>query len=137
VTNVTPAGLYESIVVFGDQVFVAGMTPKADNVLVKTGRVGAEITRNEARELARLAAARASSAVRERTGSLANVVPLSMTVFICTTPEFAELSAVADGATEAIAEWSGGLLPVRAAVGVQSLPNGAPVEVSLVVGVKR
>lgn len=129
-----PSGDYSTVVVHGDQIFVAGMTPRVDNMLVATGRVGRDFGVEEARELAGVAASRAVSAIDEHCGGDEPLVPLSMTVFVNCVDEFMDLSRVADGASEVVARWSGGLLPVRAAVGVQALPQGAPIEVSLIVG---
>jgi enamine deaminase RidA (YjgF/YER057c/UK114 family) len=53
-------------------------------------------------------------------------------VYIACTPGFTQLSAVADGASAVIAEQVGQAgLPARSAIGVLSLPSGAPVEVEL------
>lgn len=135
--TVRPAGQYESAVLFHDHVFVAGMTPKVDDVLVATGRVGDEVGAHRARELAGIAAARAIAAIEEKVDTRGKrVIPLSLTVFVNSVPEFVDLSAVADGASLIIAEWAGGRVPARATIGVQGLPAGAPVEVSLVVGLE-
>jgi enamine deaminase RidA (YjgF/YER057c/UK114 family) len=63
----------------------------------------------------------------DRLGSL-----VSLTVYVACSAEFSELSAVADGASQALAELLGGPPAARCAIGVQSLPRGAPVEVQLV-----
>ena len=61
-----------------------------------------------------------------------------MTVYIACAPGFTDLSAVADGASDAIFAAGGAdALPARSAIGVQSLPFGAPVEVDLVAAVVR
>ena len=134
-TGPTPAGDYNSAVVFGDQVFVAGMTPKIDDVLVASGCVGTTVSVSKGSELAGIAARRAIAAVEARCAAATDLVPLSLTVFVNSDPHFTDHSAVADGASRVIAEWAGGRLPARAAVGVNSLPGNAPVEVSLVVGI--
>jgi enamine deaminase RidA (YjgF/YER057c/UK114 family) len=131
----TPAGYYNAAVVFGDQVFVAGMTPKIDDVLVASGRIGTTVSVSKGSELAGIAARRAIAAVEARCAGATDFVPLSLTVFVNSGPDFTDHSAVADGASRVIAKWADGLLPVRAAVGVTSLPGNAPVEVSLVVGI--
>jgi len=63
---------------------------------------------------------------------------LRMTVYIACAADFHELSAVADGASAAISVALGpDNLPARSAIGVQSLPSGAPVEVDLVCAVNQ
>ncbi|MEY9778328.1 RidA family protein [Arthrobacter sp. MW3 TE3886] len=133
--SVHPAGSYESVIVFGDTAYVAGMTPRIDGALIVRGTVGREVDATTARDAAKVAASRAVTALTE-SSITGTVIPLSMTVYVRCVPEFEALGDIADGASEAIAEWSGGLLPARAAVGVAALPGGAPVEVSLVVGIR-
>lgn len=133
-TEAIPAGDYNTVRKVGDLIFTAGMTPRRDGVLLVTGVLGAEITVDEGRDLAAFAVGRALDAA---TGSLKEndqlVSVISMTVFIASDPSFTELSGVADGASERIRHaLPGSPMPVRAAVGVASLPGGAPVEVQLI-----
>ncbi len=134
--TVRPAGAYRPALVFGDQVFVAGMTPRAGERLLTTGLVGDQVPPGRARELAAVAAERALLAARQAAGEGIELLPLSMTVYVAAIEGYTEFSAVADGASEAILAATG-RLPVRAAVGVRGLPGGAPVEVSLILGIVR
>ena len=60
-----------------------------------------------------------------------------MTVYIACAPDFHDLSTVADGASTAISAALGAdALPARSAIGVQTLPSNAPVEVDLVAAVR-
>lgn len=128
-----PRGDYQPVVVHRGIAHTAGMTPRHDGVLTVTGRVGAEVDVDSARRAAALATANALAAVAGAAGGLAGVDRvLSMTVWIAVTQDFTEHSTVADGGTAALAELLGGPAPARAAVGVASLPGGAPVEVALV-----
>ncbi len=113
--------------------FSAGMTPRLDGVLNMTGRLGEHVAVPEGRAAAAIAARNALSAVVAAAGGPEQLAALvSLTVHIACAADFTELSAVADGASEAIA----GVLALppaaRAAIGVQALPGGAPVEVQLV-----
>lgn len=134
-----PAGRYVAATRVGDTVVTAGMTPKGpDEVLLDRGVVGRELSTERARVLAGAAASRAVAAVAAVAGADADSgVPTELLVYVRSTPEFEEHSAVADGASERIAEAFGGRLPARAAIGVQSLPGGAPVEVVLRVHLPR
>ncbi|WP_197430245.1 RidA family protein [Auraticoccus cholistanensis] len=126
-----PAGAYRVALRHGDQVFVAGMTPREGDTLLVTGQVGSTVGLDEGARLAGVAARRALDAATTCLTGSERLLPLSMTVYVSTREADLPLSAVADGASEVVAEATGSL-PVRAAVGVSGLPGGAPVEVSLV-----
>ncbi|WP_099021834.1 RidA family protein [Mycolicibacterium palauense] len=127
-------GDYLPAVCHGDLVYTAGMTPRRDGELVVTGVVGAGVPVPVASAAAGLAAENALAAVRwALPPGDTEVRCLRMTVYVACAPGFVQLSAVADGASETIRRELGArALPARTAVGVQSLPSGAPVEVELV-----
>ncbi|MBB5158300.1 enamine deaminase RidA (YjgF/YER057c/UK114 family) [Saccharopolyspora phatthalungensis] len=132
-----PAGDYATARVAGGLVFTAGMTPRNGSRLVAAGRLGADLDLKQGKELAALAAQRAIAAAHhaaENAGvGLAEAV--SLTVYLATTADFTEHTAVADGASERVAAHLGGPPAARAAIGVHSLPSGAPVEVSAIFAV--
>lgn len=130
-----PQGEYRPAAAAGGLVFSAGMTPRRDGALVVTGRVGEEVDLGSARAAAALAASNALAAVAEALGGLERVdAVVHVAVFVAAAPGFTEHSAVADGASSALAALCGGRSePSRVAVGVASLPGGAPVEVQIVV----
>lgn len=113
---------------------VAGQTPHIEGHLELRGRVGAEVTAEDARQLAGTAALNALSALRAHLGDLRHLeMIVSLTGFVACTPEFQRHPWVIDGASLMLAELLGDAgRHARAAVGVQSLPDGAPVEVSVV-----
>lgn len=139
VAGPVPAGRYVAATWIGDTVVTAGMTPKGqDERLLDRGVVGLDVPTDRGRALAAAAADRAVAAVLAVAGAGArDGIPTELVVYVRATPEFEEHSAVADGASERIADAFGGRLPARAAIGVQSLPGGAPVEVVLRVHVPR
>ncbi len=120
--------------IHGGLIFSAGMTPRRNGVLTVTGTVGEQVDLATARAAATLAASNALAAVRSVLPPEAGGLRcLQMTVYIACAPGFTAASAVADGASEAIAaELGAGALPARSAIGVAALPSGAPVEVQLV-----
>ncbi len=108
----------------------AGMTPRVDGRLTVTGLVGRDVDVAEARRAAALAARNAVAACRGEPGGIRRWV--RMTVYVACADGFTELSAVADGASAALAELTPALgRPARSAIGVRALPGGAPVEVEL------
>jgi enamine deaminase RidA (YjgF/YER057c/UK114 family) len=135
-TAVPPQGAYVPAVVHGGIAYSAGMTPRRHGELVMTGVVGRDLDVATAREAAGLAAGNALTAVVEAVGLPGIVRTLKMTVFIAAVDGFTAHSAVADGASTVLRERLGerGVV-ARSAVGVRTLPAGAPVEVELVVAV--
>ncbi|MBB5164869.1 RidA family protein [Mycobacterium sp. AZCC_0083] len=127
-----PQGDYATAVVHAGIAYSAGMTPRRDGRLTVTGVVGSTVSVAQAWAAARLAAANAVAAVRAALPGDATVRCLRMSVYVACAPEFHDLSTVADGASDAIVTILGPqALPARSAIGVQSLPSGAPVEVEL------
>jgi enamine deaminase RidA (YjgF/YER057c/UK114 family) len=130
-----PQGRYIPAVVHAGIAYSAGMTPRRDGVLIVTGVVGRDLDIARARDAAGLAARNAIAALG---GAAVISRCLRMTVYIACAPEFLELSAVADGASDALAECLGPeALPARSAIGVYALPAGAPVEVELTAALAR
>jgi len=113
------------------------MTPRVDGRLTVRGLVGTEVSLRQAQQAAALAARNALAAIVDELGESSRLRRcLRMTVYIACAEGFQELSAVADGASEALLEVLGAeSLPVRSAVGVRALPSGAPVEVELLAAV--
>ncbi|QFG25023.1 Atu1372/SO_1960 family protein [Actinomadura sp. WMMB 499] len=117
-------------------VATAGMTPRRDGVLTVTGLVGADVGLAAARDAAGLAARNAVAAVAAALGGRGDATAvrtwLRMTVYVACADGVTELSAVADGASAALAAATPDAAPpARSAVGVRALPGGAPVEVEL------
>jgi enamine deaminase RidA (YjgF/YER057c/UK114 family) len=113
------------------------MTPRRDGRLVVRGVVGRDVDVAAAREAAGLAAGNTLTAVAEALGGLDAVTRcVKMTVFIAAVDGFTEHAAVADGASAVLRERLGerGVV-ARSAIGVRTLPSGAPVEVELVAAV--
>lgn len=136
-TAVPPQGAYVPAVVHGGLVWTAGMTPRRNGRLVVRGVVGADVDLAAARKAAALAAGNTLTAVTEAVGSLDVVARcLKLTVFIAAVDGFTEHAKVADGASAVLAERLGerGVV-ARSAIGVRTLPSGAPVEVELVAAV--
>lgn len=128
-----PQGRYVPALRVGELVMTAGMTPRVDGVLQFTGKVGRDVSLEDARQAAAVAASNAVAAAAEAVGSAELIQrALRMTVFVNAAEDFTAHPQVADGASDALAELLGerGVV-VRSAVGVASLPGGACVEVEL------
>jgi enamine deaminase RidA (YjgF/YER057c/UK114 family) len=108
-----------------------------DGGLQVTGKVGAEVTPEQAKDLARTAALNAIAAVRAEVGELSRVRRIVKVVgYVASAPDFTGQPGVVNGASELLGEVFGDAgRHARSAVGVAVLPLDAPVEVELVVEV--
>jgi enamine deaminase RidA (YjgF/YER057c/UK114 family) len=131
-----PGGAYVPAVRCGQLVYVAGQIPMIDGKLLATGKVGADITTEEASELARRCALSALAAVDFVVGleKIARVVKVSG--FVASADGYLEQPRVIDGASEFFLEVFGEAgRHARTSIGVAELPLGSPVEVEVVVEV--
>ncbi|MBB4913069.1 RidA family protein [Streptosporangium saharense] len=134
---VAPLAAYVPAVRTGNHVYTSGQLPVADGKLLATGKVGAEVSPEDAYQLARTCALNALAAVASVVGDLSNVVRVVKVVgFVASDPAFSGQPKVVNGASELLAEVFGDAgKHARSAVGVAVLPLDAPVEVELVVEV--
>ena len=132
-----PVASYVPAVRSGHHVFTSGQLPMRQGQLLTTGKVGGEVTVDEAVECARQCALNALAAVRAEVGDLSAVKRIvKVVVFVASTPDFTGQPGVANGASELFGEAFGDIgQHARSAVGVPVLPLDAPVEVELVVEV--
>jgi enamine deaminase RidA (YjgF/YER057c/UK114 family) len=132
-----PVAAYIPAVRSGNHVFTSGQLPMRDGQLIYAGKVGGEVTAEEAVECARQCALNALAAVRAEVGELSAIKRIVKVVaFVSSTPDFTGQPGVANGASELFGEVFGDRgQHARSAVGVPVLPLDAPVEVELVVEV--
>ena len=131
---VAPLAAYVPAVRTGDLVYTSGQVPMVEGKLAQTGKVGAEVGLDDARELARICALNALAALKAEIGDLSKVVRIVKVVaFVASDPAFTQHPQVANGASELLAEVLGDAgKHARSAVGVAALPLDAPVEVELI-----
>lgn len=131
----TPAGAYVPAIVSGNLVFTAGQIPLVDGQLMATGKVGAEISAEFAKEIAQRCALNALAAIKSVIGDLDRVKRVVKVVgFVASTPDFTGQPGVLNGASEFLGAVFGDAgKHARSAVGVAVLPLDAPVEVELIV----
>jgi len=132
-----PVAAYIPAVRSGHHVFTSGQLPMREGQLMQAGKVGGEVTQDEAVECARQCALNALAAVRAEVGELSAVKRVvKVVVFVASTPDFTGQPLVANGVSELLGEVFGEAgRHARSAVGVPVLPLDAPVEVELVVEV--
>jgi len=128
-----PLAAYVPAVQTGNHVYVSGQLPMLDGALLATGKVGAEVTPEAAKELAAQCALNGLAALDALVG-LDRVVRIVKVVgFVAAAPGFTAVPGVVNGASELLAAVFGEAgRHARSAVGVAELPLGAPVEVELI-----
>ncbi len=137
--NPIPQGNYVPATRFGDLIFTAGMTPRNNGVLIKTGKVlcadAIEDYTAAVEQAARnaLTAARNQLSEGERIGRI-----LFITAYVNAEEGFTRHSAIADLASGYFCRELGSAgAGSRAAVGVASLPGSAPVEIAIVAAAEK
>ncbi len=129
-----PLAAYLPAVRTGRYVYTAGQLPMAEGKLLATGKVGAEVSAEEAALLAGTCALNALAAVVSVVGGLSSVRRIiKVTGFVASSPGFTGQAQVLNGASELLLDVLGEAgRHARSAVGVAVLPLDAPVEVELI-----
>lgn len=133
-----PFGTYAESVQTGVLLFLSGMLPTEGRNALFTGRVGAELDRDQGRRAARVAALNALAVIRQHLGSLDRVERIvRLGVLVATSGDVRDHPRVADGASDLLQDVFGAdRNPTRLVYGVESLPLGTPVELELIVEVR-
>ena len=129
-----PVAAYVPAVVTGHLVHTAGQLPFVDGALPAAGKVGDEVSAEEAAGYARTCVLNALAAAQSVIGSLDRVTRIvKVTGFVASAPDFTGQPTVLNGASEVLGEIFGEAgHHARSAVGVAVLPLDAPVEVELI-----
>nr|WP_112256743.1 RidA family protein [Phytoactinopolyspora halophila]AYY11780.1 RidA family protein [Actinobacteria bacterium YIM 96077]RAW17785.1 RidA family protein [Phytoactinopolyspora halophila] len=133
-----PVAAYVPAVRTGPYVYTAGQLPLRDGELVRTGKVGAEVSPEEAYECAQQCLLNALAAVHAQVGDLSAVARVVKIVgFVASAPGFTAQPQVINGASELVGQVFGAAgQHARSAVGVAVLPLDAPVEIELIAEVR-
>lgn len=128
-TPTIPVGSYLPAKIVGEAVYTSGVVPFKDGVLLATGRVPDEVSVEQAVVCAQQCAL-------NLLGNLASVIDLweieiiRINGFVAATPDFTQHPQVINGCSDLLAQVLGERgRHSRIAVGVASLPLGAPVEI--------
>ena len=129
----TPAGSYLPAVRSGNHVYVSGQLPLIDGALPATGKVGAEVSPEQANELAARCALNALAALEQLVGLAAVTRIAKVTGFVASAAGFTGQPGVVNGASDLFAAVFGEAgRHARSAVGVAELPLNAPVEIEVI-----
>ena len=133
---VAPLASYVPAVRAGNLVYTSGQLPTEGGKLTRTGKVGAEVSPEEGKALARICALNALAAVGSVVGIDAVTRVVKVVGFVASAPGFNGQPSVVNGASDLLTEVFGDNgAHARSAVGVSELPLDAPVEVELIVEV--
>lgn len=132
-----PVASYVPAVRTGNLVYTAGQLPYVEGRLPYTGRVGAEVTPEQAQDAARAAALNALAAVGTVVDDLNRISRVvHVTGYVNSAADFTGQPGVLNGASDLLVALFGAAgRHSRAAIGVYQLPLEAPVEVDLLVEV--
>ena len=135
----TPIGSYIPAIKSVSLIFTAGQLPIVDGQLVKEGKVGSDITADDAKELAQICALNALAAISlvVDLDRIEKVVRVGG--FVNCSPGFTAIPSVVNGASELLIKIFGDVngKHARTAIGVAELPLNAPVEIELIVQLKN
>jgi len=129
-----PVAAYVPAITAGNLLFTSGQLPFIDGALASTGKVGREVSPEDAAEMARICALNALAAAKSVLESLDKVLRVvKVNGFVSSAPDFFGQPQVINGASEVLEDIFGKRgHHARAAVGVAALPLDSPVEVDLI-----
>lgn len=131
---VAPLASYVPAVRTGNLVYTSGQLPMQGGKLPAEGKVGADVSADDGKALARICGLNALAAVHALVGIDSVVRVVKVVGFVASAPGFNGQPAVVNGASELFGEVFGlAGAHARSAVGVSELPLNAPVEVELIV----
>lgn len=135
--NPIPQGNYARASRFGNIIYTAGMTPRKNGVLIQRGKVIRAEPISYYKAAVRQATENAITAVMNTLTEQEQLEQvLSLTVYVNADETFEAHSLLADFASEYIFEKVGSAgIGSRAAIGVASLPDNAPVEIQMIVAI--
>jgi len=135
---VPPVAAYVPAVRTGGFVYVSGQLPVVDGKLLAVGKVGGEVSAQDAAGLARTCALNALAAAAATAGGLEAIRRVvKVTGFVASAPGFNGQPQVVNGASELLIEVFGeDGRHARSAIGVAELPLDAPVEVELIAEIR-
>src|SRR5262245_39859772 len=136
-SEIKVGGDYVPLLRSGYEVWVSGQVPRIGDKIAVGGKVGAEVSLQDAQRAAKISTIRILALLLRELGSLDQVKQvLRITVYVHSAPDFTQQSEVADGASAVLKEVLGAAgTHTRTSVGAAQLPKGAAVEIDLVAAI--
>lgn len=131
--EIRKGGDYEPVVLDGAKAYVSGQVSRVGSTVMFPGRVGVDVTLEQAQIAARICTVRALLLLRQSLGSLERIGRvLRVGVFVQSAQDFSQQSEVADAASALLHQVFGEAgRHTRTSVGVYQLPKNAAVEVEM------
>lgn len=134
-----PLYQYVPVVIHRGVAYISGQVPRVDGKVTYTGKVGLEVTIEEARQCAEICVLKGLSCLEAAIGSLDNVEQiLKVTGYVQSASGFSQQPKVIDSASELLERIFGEKgRHSRSAIGVSELPSNTPVEIDFIIAVKE
>jgi enamine deaminase RidA (YjgF/YER057c/UK114 family) len=134
-----PVGSYVPAVRTGRLVVVSGQIPLENGVVVTAGKVGKDVSLDDAKAAARRCGLNALAIAADAAGGIDRIARvLRLGVFVNSAPGFTDQPKVANGASDLMVEIFGEAgRHARAAVGANELPLNAAVEVEMMLELRE
>ncbi|AJY76772.1 RidA family protein [Paenibacillus beijingensis] len=131
----TPTFQYVPVVVHHDLIFVSGQLPKVDGEVKVIGKVGDNVTLEQAQEASRICILQGLSCIKQEIGSLDKISRIvKITGFVNSAPGFNQQPKVIDAASDLLEKIFGEKgRHSRSAIGAAELPRSATVEIEMIV----
>ena len=136
----TPLANFIPAVRTGNLLFVAGhIAGKPDGSVLNPGKVGRDVTEEQAYESAKLAMLNCLASIKQELGDLDRIKRIvKLLVMVNADPEFDRHFVVGNGASDLLVELYGDLgRHARSAVGMSSLPRKSCVEIEIIIEVEE
>jgi len=129
---------YVPVTTHAGTAYVSGQLPRAGDGLSVTGKLGAEVSVEQAQDAARLCVLHGLACLKQALGGLDAIARvLKLTGFVASAPGFHQQPTVIDAASRLLTDLFGeNGRHARSAVGVAELPRNAPVEIEMIVALR-
>lgn len=130
---------YVPVTIHAGVAYISGQVPRIDGKIPYPGKVGQEVTVEQAQELAEYCVLKALSCLQAEIGSLNNVEKvLKVTGYVQAGDNFYEPSNIVDGASRLLEKIFGEKgRHARTVIGAAVLPSNTPVEIDFIIAVKE
>ncbi len=126
-----PGGIYKPVVQVGNILYVSGHGPLRPDRTLITGKVGLDLTEEQAHEAARVTGLTMLTSLKHYLGSLDRISRvIKLLGMVNAVPEFTTHPAVINGCSDLFRQlWGEDGVGARSAVGMGSLPGNIAVEI--------
>ncbi|WP_408006990.1 RidA family protein [Pseudalkalibacillus sp. A8] len=128
-----PLANYVTVRRSGNRIYTSGSGPIVDGIPSIQGRVGSEVTLEEAYEAASLTAVNLLSMLKSEVSDLSRIRVIKLLGFVNSSPDFFRQAEVINGASDLFVEVLGeNGKHARSAIGTSMLPFNIPVEIEMI-----